>query len=51
MKEVHSEIQINAAPEHVWEVLTNFERYPEWNPYIVKASGTLVAGQDVHVTL
>jgi hypothetical protein len=51
MKEVHSEIQINATPEQVWEVLTNFERYPEWNPYMVKASGTLVAGQDVRMTL
>jgi uncharacterized protein YndB with AHSA1/START domain len=27
-----SEIEIAAAPEAVWEVLTAFERWPSWNP-------------------
>jgi hypothetical protein len=26
-----SEIEIAAAPEHVWDVLTDFERWPSWN--------------------
>jgi len=26
------EIQIAAAPEVVWEVLTGFEQWPQWNP-------------------
>ena len=51
MREVHSEIEINASPERVWQVLTDFERYNEWNPYIVQASATLAAGQDIRMTL
>jgi hypothetical protein len=27
-----SELEIAAAPETVWEVLTAFERWPSWNP-------------------
>jgi uncharacterized protein YndB with AHSA1/START domain len=27
-----SAIEIAAAPEVVWEVLTTFERWPSWNP-------------------
>jgi uncharacterized protein YndB with AHSA1/START domain len=27
-----SEIEIDAAPEVVWDVLTAIERWPSWNP-------------------
>jgi hypothetical protein len=27
-----SEIEIAAAPDAVWDVLTGFERWPSWNP-------------------
>jgi uncharacterized protein YndB with AHSA1/START domain len=33
------EIEIAAAPEDVWDVLTSFERWPSWNPD-VKAMST-----------
>jgi uncharacterized protein YndB with AHSA1/START domain len=29
-----SEIEIAAAPEAVWKVLTAFERWPNWNPQV-----------------
>jgi uncharacterized protein YndB with AHSA1/START domain len=29
-----SDIEIAAAPEAVWEVLTAFERWPSWNPQV-----------------
>jgi hypothetical protein len=38
-KEIVSEVEINAPPSRVWEVLTNFEKYPTWNPFIKKISG------------
>jgi len=28
-------IDIDAPPEHVWAVMTDFSRYHEWNPFIV----------------
>ena len=39
MKELRSEIEIGAPPEHVWRVLTDFAAYPEWNPFIRRVSG------------
>lgn len=33
--ELANEIEIDAPPEKVWEVLVDFEKYPEWNKYYV----------------
>jgi uncharacterized protein YndB with AHSA1/START domain len=33
-----SEIEIAAAPETVWEVLTDIDRWPTWNPDIKSRS-------------
>jgi uncharacterized protein YndB with AHSA1/START domain len=33
-----SEIEIDAGPEVVWEVLTAFERWPSWNPDVKSMS-------------
>jgi hypothetical protein len=42
--ELHSEIAIEATPQRVWEVLTDFETYPEWNPFIPCISGPGTVG-------
>ncbi len=34
MKEVRTEIYIESTAEWVWRVLTDFESYPKWNPFI-----------------
>jgi hypothetical protein len=31
MRELSTEIEINALPEQVWAVLCDFESYSEWN--------------------
>jgi len=41
MKELKTEIILNASPESVWKVLTDFQKYPQWNPFIVKIEGEL----------
>ena len=33
-KMVYTEIRINASIDKVWNVFTEFEKYPEWNPFI-----------------
>ena len=40
-------IVINAPAETVWQVLTDLERYPEWNPFTVRAESTLEIGSGV----
>jgi uncharacterized protein YndB with AHSA1/START domain len=34
MKEIYTEIEINASAEEVWHVLTDFGAYPEWNLFL-----------------
>lgn len=51
MKELHSEIQIDASAERVWGVLTDFASYPQWNPFIRRISGELEVGERLEVRL
>jgi hypothetical protein len=41
MKVFESQIEINAPIDVVWQHLTDFASYPEWNPYILSAEGEL----------
>ena len=48
---VHSKIEINAPAETVKAVLYDFDRYPSWNPFIVKIDGKVQTGNTVKVTV
>ncbi|MCC6222810.1 MAG: SRPBCC domain-containing protein [Thermoleophilia bacterium] len=48
---VRVEREIAAPPERVWEVLTAFEEYPEWNPVITRVRGQLVQGSTLRLRL
>ncbi len=50
-REVKAEIEINAPPELVWKILTDFPSYPIWNPYIYPAKGELRTGAQLELTL
>ena len=50
MKENRNEIEIRATPEKIWEVLTDFDNYPEWNPLLCLAEGKLAVGEKVNLT-
>ena len=39
MRELNTEIEINASAERVWQMLTDFEAYPQWNPFIRSIEG------------
>jgi hypothetical protein len=49
MREIYTEIEIHASAEKTWEILMNFELYPDWNPFIKKISGKAEAGQKIEV--
>ena len=46
-KEIKTTILIQATPTAVWTVLTHFETYPKWNPFIKSISGDLKVGNKI----
>jgi hypothetical protein len=50
-KSIKTEIIINASKERVWDVLTDFSNYPQWNPFLTSIKGNLVRGQRLTNTM
>ena len=48
---IRTEIIINAPKEKVWEVLTDFEKYPQWNSFIIEVQGRAIAGSRLRNTM
>jgi hypothetical protein len=48
---LHTEIPIQATPNRVWQVLTDFAAYPTWNPFIPCISGAATVGSRLDVQL
>lgn len=51
MKEIRTEIEIEAGAQRVWRMLTDFAAYPQWNPFIVEISGEAREGARLTATL
>ncbi len=49
-REIHYEIEIKASPEDVWQVLTDLDKYAEWNPLLHDASGKPQVGEQVDIS-
>jgi uncharacterized protein YndB with AHSA1/START domain len=47
--EVEFRSDIEASPEHVWQLLSDLESYPEWNSYSRRVTGRLEVGEVVIV--
>ncbi|MDO5091374.1 MAG: SRPBCC domain-containing protein [Cardiobacteriaceae bacterium] len=50
-KHLASEIVIDAPPQAVWQVLTDFAAYPAWNPFIVGINGEVANGARLDVRI
>lgn len=50
MKNITTEITIDASPEQVWDVLTDFENHADWNPFFASIEGTPAVGEQLTVT-
>ncbi len=48
---VETTLTIKAKPQAVWEVLTDLERWSEWNPHIFDASGKPAVGEKLDLTM
>ncbi|MGW0826302.1 SRPBCC family protein [Streptomyces sp. NPDC002845] len=44
MRRISSAVHIRDTVDRVWGVLTDFERFHEWNPFLVEAAGQAVPG-------
>jgi hypothetical protein len=51
MKNLQTEITINASADKVWSILTDFPKFPQWNPFILKIEGKPEVGATLRVEL
>jgi hypothetical protein len=51
MKKIETVIVIDATPERIWQVLTDFEEHPRWNPFIQSIEGEKVPGRNITVSI
>ena len=51
MLELRTEIEIDAPAERVWTVLIDFEKFPDWNPFIRSILGHPQVGSRLDVLL
>lgn len=51
MRRISSAILIHDTVDRVWSVLTDFERFHEWNPFLIEAAGEAVPGAQLTLRL
>jgi hypothetical protein len=49
--DLHTEIEIDAPAQAVWDVLADFAAYPAWNPFVKRIEGTLAKDARLRVQL
>ena len=50
-KQLRAHIDIHATAERVWQILTDFAAYPQWNPFLTRADGRAHQGQRLTLRL
>jgi len=48
---ISTSITINSTPEKIWNVLTDFNSYPKWNPFINSIIGKPIKGSKIEVNI
>ena len=48
---IESEIEINASPEKVWDIITDVDKWHEWSPTINASEGKAEIGSTVAITM
>jgi hypothetical protein len=51
LKTIETNIVIDSTPEKIWGVLTNFEEYELWNPFMTKVVGNASLGSKIEVNI
>lgn len=50
-KHISAQVLIRATAQQVWNTLTDFEAYPQWNPFIRSVRGAVAPGKIIRVEL
>ena len=48
---ISTSIQIPATPETIWNILTDFESYGDWNPFITSIKGNPAKGERLQANI
>ena len=48
---IETQIHINASAEKVWNIFTDFEKYPKWNPFVKSLTGEVAEGNQISAVL
>ena len=51
MKEITTSIDINASPAVIWQILTDFPAFAQWNPFIRSIQGEARQGTQLQVDI
>ena len=49
--QIRTEIIINASSERVFNIITDLDKFEEWNPFIIKSQGTVKKGNRIKNTM
>lgn len=49
MKEVRTEVEIGASAKKVWDIISDFSKYREWNPFITDVQGEPREGSKITI--
>lgn len=49
MFKIEKVVEIQAPAEIVWEVITDFSRYPDWNPFCIACDTTMKPGDPIRM--
>ncbi|HYR01651.1 MAG TPA: SRPBCC domain-containing protein [Casimicrobiaceae bacterium] len=47
VRDIDTEIGIDAPAQRVWDVLVDFAEYPRWNPFLLSVAGTPMPGRRI----
>ncbi|WP_418187348.1 SRPBCC family protein [Aliarcobacter lanthieri] len=49
--EIETSIKISSTPNKIWQELTNFDEYKNWNPSIINISGELKENKTIKIVV
>jgi hypothetical protein len=51
LKTIETKVVIDSSAEKIWNILTNFEEYELWNPFMTKVVGDTILGSKIEVNI